>query len=536
MRGTTLNYISHVGAPVKHYLATAVTSFEFTLTNGINFSVMLAQRITRYGCRFQATSRVYTTSLRFSAPRIRFGVPGGPRGHIATGCGFHSRQSSDSITTTEREILKFLSVIIDPDLSRDIVSLGFVQNLKFDQVAGTVGFDLELTTPACPVKEQFVSACEQVLKSNLAWVKSVKVTLTARAKKSSNPAIVSGGLAKVANIIAVSSCKGGVGKSSVAYNLALALQRSSARVGLLDVDIFGPSLPVFVPRTIKGPFDESMPQQIQVFLDEVTGLKVMSMGYLRPNESIALRGPMVSGLAQQLLTSTGWGELDYLVIDMPPGTSDIHLTIGQQAPIDAAVVVTTPHQLAITDVEKGIELLNKMKIPSVALVENFASFKCGSCDTKHSIFGDSGAGNRVAARFGIENVTQLPIDPKLASEESKQLFDSLAETVVREVAKLKFNSVVIALEAADGVFKLTERLGDTVQWEGTIPFRTLRLNCKSATMIDEWTGAKLFKDEDIPNDVNPIKVERAGNYAYRIDWSDKHHSIFPLKAIKALMA
>lgn len=218
------------------------------------------------------------------------------------------RKFSSSSQDIDREILKHLSVIIDPDLNRDIVSLGFVKNLDSNVNEGLIAFDLELTTPACPVKDQFVEACEKVLKLNMNWVKTVKVSLTARPRKSSTTGNVAmGGLSKVSNIIAVSSCKGGVGKSSVAFNLAQALQRQKAKVGLLDLDIFGPSLPVFVPNAVKGPFDESMPQQVQVMVDPNSGMKLMSMGYLRPGESVALRGPMVSGIVQQLLSSTGWG-------------------------------------------------------------------------------------------------------------------------------------------------------------------------------------------------------------------------------------
>lgn len=424
-------------------------------------------------------------------------------------------------------MLKQLSVIIDPDLHRDIVSLGFVKNLNLNKGEGRVSFDLELTTPACPVKDQFVSACEQVLKSNLSWVKDVRVSLTAQPRKSQQAA---GGLSRVSNIIAVSSCKGGVGKSTVAYNLAKAIRAHGAKVGILDADIFGPSLPVFAPEVIKGPLDETLPQQVQVFVQPDSGIKMMSMGYLKPNESVALRGPMVSGLIQQLLTSTGWGELDYLILDMPPGTSDIHLTISQFAPINGAVVVTTPHQLAISDVEKGIEFLNKMKVPTIALVENFSFFTCNECDAKHDLFGKSGASRKVAERFGIDSVTQLSINPDPLA------YSQLADLVVRELSRVKFTSSKENLTVADTTIVFSESdENDTVVWTGAVPFRKLRMACRSATMIDEWTGEKLYRDEDIKKDVKPNKIEKAGNYAYRIDWSDGHHSIFPTKLIKQVI-
>ena len=445
-------------------------------------------------------------------------------------CSSTSRTARDSV-------LKALSAIIDPDLKRDIVSLGFIKQLKIDTASGNVDFDLELTTPACPVKEQFVTACNSALKDDISWVKSVNVNLTSR--KRSAPATASG-LARVSNIIAVSSCKGGVGKSSVAYHLATSIrEKYGARVGLLDADIYGPSLPSLVPNAVKGPFDESLPKQVQVYVNPANDLRLMSIGYLKPNESIALRGPMVSGMIQQLLTSTGWGELDYLIIDMPPGTGDIHLTIGQQAPIDGAVVVTTPQQLAIVDVEKGIELFNKLRIPSLALVENFSFFDCGTCSTRHSLFGRSGeAAKRIADKFGIDDQRyfQLPIDQTgMKSETTKKIIEDLAATVIREIAKKKYSNLETKLDRENGAIKISQTQNKSeVVFSGTIPFRKLRLNCKSATMIDEWTGEKLFKDEDIRVDVQPTKIEPAGNYAFRIDWSDGHHSIYPIKALKEL--
>jgi len=293
----------------------------------------------------------------------------------------------------------------------------------------------------------------------------------------------------------------------------------------------GASLRVFVPDAVVRELDESMSQQVQVFQDPKNiSLKLMSMGYLKPGESVALRGPMVSGIIQQLLTSTGWGELDYLVIDMPPGTGDIHLTIGQHAPIDGTVVVTTPQELSVVDVEKGIELFNKLKVPSLAIVENFSFFKCDQCDKRHEVFGKSGiATKKIAVKYGIENVIELPLGL------DEVAINYLAETVVREIAKKKFNDIVTRVEK-DGLFiivKETNSLGEIVS-EHRIPARTVRLNCKSATMIDEWTGEKLFKEEDIPTNVEPIKIEYAGNYAVRIDWSDGHHSIYPLRMLKEM--
>jgi len=451
----------------------------------------------------------------------------------------------NSLKSKDADVLKKLSVIIDPDLHRDIVSLGFVKNLIIDESAGRVKFDLQLTTPACPVKDQFVTACESVLKKELNWVKDVKVTLTAQKAKQT---VSAEGLKNVQNIIAVASCKGGVGKSSIATNLAFMLAKEfNARVGLLDMDIYGPSLPTLVPTVEKAPFDPSMKQQIQPFTH--LGVKLMSMGYLRPGESVALRGPMVSSMAQQLLTMTGWGELDYLIIDMPPGTGDIQLTVGQHAKIDGAVVVTTPQQLSVVDVEKGIELWNKMNIPNLAVVENFSFFVCDSCDKRHDIFAASGGATRVAKKFGIDHTLHLPLDPRMSaaspvfpfvvqpeSEKSQVYLEmkKLADTVIREVAKIKHSETDFSLKLDGGSLTAQDTRAGVPVWAGKISPRKLRLECKSAVMVDEWTGDKLVKDEDIAQDVIPNKIEAAGRYAVRIEWSDGHHSIYPIKNIKAV--
>lgn len=450
-------------------------------------------------------------------------------------------------------MLALLSKIIDPDLHKDIVTLGFVKNMQIDRAAGSVKFDLELTTPACPVRDQFVAACQETLKQNLDWVSRVDVKLTAQERRRAPAQQQQGpsGLGRVATVIAVSSCKGGVGKSSVATNFAFMLSRiEGVRVGLLDADVYGPSLAYLVPTTKKAPPDDKLEQQIQAF--EHDGVKLMSMGFLRPDESAALRGPMVSGLVQQMLTKTGWGELDYLVIDMPPGTGDIQLTVGQHANVDAAIVVTTPQQLSLVDVEKGIQLNDKLSIPSVAIVENMAYFVCG-CGKEHDVFSKAGAGERIAQQFGIENYTRLPLDPLLSAKPSGvfpfvslpeaqerpiwQELEALTSSVVRSVAKVKFADTAFAIEGVGEpvlMFTETQRKDSSLAWAGQMPARRLRLSCRSATMIDEWTGEQLFKEEDIAQDVTAKVVESAGRYAMRIEWSDGHSSIFPTKRLKEL--
>ncbi|KAF4662788.1 hypothetical protein FOZ61_002157 [Perkinsus olseni] len=473
--------------------------------------------------------------------------------------------ASEAATGGQRkdEILKQLSLIIDPDLHKDIVSLGFVQNLSISD-DGVVVFDLKLTTPACPVRDQFVDACSRACKA-LPWVTDVKVTLSAKSRAGAAPEVKSENLSKVHNIIAVTSCKGGVGKSSVAVNLAYSIAKHGVKVGILDADIFGPSLPYLIPSTERAPPDavegelegagKAKPGVLQPYYHN--GVKLMSMGYLRPGESVALRGPMVSGMVQQMLTMTDWGNLDYLIIDYPPGTGDIQLTIGQQAKVDAAVVVTTPQQLSLVDVEKGIELFDKLNIPSIAVVENMAYFKCPSCSDKHQVFGRAAESKKLAAKYGIQSHVELPIDPDMAGtvedakgaafpfvcneaydgSEASKAFENLAEDVIRGVSKVQHGATHIAfMGAGKPIIHLQEQYGDhKVAWQGQVPARALRLACRSASMYDEWTGEKLFKDEDIPQDVVATNIAKAGTYALRINWSDGHTSIFPRDAMKKVV-
>mmetsp|Transcript_28270 Transcript_28270/g.49321 ORF Transcript_28270/g.49321 Transcript_28270/m.49321 type:complete len:393 (+) Transcript_28270:64-1242(+) len=341
------------------------------------------------------------------------------------------------------------------------------------------------------------------------------------------------GLSRVKSVIAVASGKGGVGKSSVCVNLAYTLQEHlGASVGILDADVYGPSLPSMVPLRAGTKVYAGASGGIEPAM--YRGVPLMSVGFIRPGEHAAIRGPMVSAMVQQMLTSTEWGELDYLLIDMPPGTGDIHITVAQQAEVDAAVVVTTPQKLSLMDVEKGIHMFDALKIPTVAVVENMAYFECPG-GTRHEIFENSN-GERLANKFGITRYFRLAMHPLLSrsgepfvlteaasSTPALAEFRRLAKETVSGVGQLRSESFVpsVRVEVSGALLVISLEEGR----EHALPARTVRLECRSANMRDEFTGKKLFRDEDIPQDVIARKVSKTGRYAVTIDWSDKHSSI-----------
>lgn len=306
-------------------------------------------------------------------------------------------------------VLDALRPIVDPDFGKSIVDLGFVKNISID--GGRVRFTIELTTPACPVKEQFErEARERVLA--LPGVDDVEVEMTADTRRGA--AARSGPTADVLpgvrNTIAVASGKGGVGKSTVAVNLALALSESGASVGLLDADVYGPSLPLLTG--VSGP---PRTRDRKLFPHDGLGMKLMSIGFLVTDSSpVIWRGPMVHGLVRQFLTDVEWGELDYLVVDMPPGTGDAALTLTQMAPLSGAVIVTTANDLSLIDARKGLEMFRKVEVPVLGIVENMSYFTPPDLpDRKYYLFGEGG-GRRVSEEIGVDFLCEVPIDPRVA--------------------------------------------------------------------------------------------------------------------------
>lgn len=303
---------------------------------------------------------------------------------------------------TESQVLDALRGVIDPDLGKDIVSLGFVTSVSID--GGRVAATVELTTPACPVKDQLKESCRQRIQA-IPGVTDVDVTMTAQVR-SHRAGGAEGILTGVRNIVAVASGKGGVGKSTVAANLACALAKEGARVGLLDADIYGPSAPIMFGIT-----EQPEIQDQKLLPIERHGVRVMSLGLIANDQSpVIWRGPLVARMIQQFLSDVAWGELEYLVVDLPPGTGDAQLTLAQSCPLSGAVIVTTPQDVALEDVVRAVRMFGQVKVPVLGVIENMSYFEAPDTGTRYAIFGEGG-GKRVAEQFDLPLLATLPIVP-----------------------------------------------------------------------------------------------------------------------------
>jgi len=302
----------------------------------------------------------------------------------------------------EQEVLEALKRVEDPDLHRDIVSLGFVQDI--DVRNSSVSLRIVLTTPACPVKNELKAQAEEIIRG-LPGVTDVEVKMDAEVR--SNQA---GGSAQpvegVRNIIAIASNKGGVGKTTVSVNLAVALAKQGARVGLLDADVTGPNVPIMMG------FEAGFMAEGERGLTTVEkyGVRLVSLGFVLPRLSpVAWRGPMVGTAVRQLLHDIKWGELDYLIIDLPPGTSDASMSMAQEAPISGVVIVSTPADVAWEDAGKAVAMFDKLNIPVFGVIENMSYFICPHCDERTEVFG-YGGGRKAAEELGLEFLGEIPLD------------------------------------------------------------------------------------------------------------------------------
>jgi len=297
-----------------------------------------------------------------------------------------------------------LRTIQDPDLHKDIVTLGFVKDVLVE--GETVDFTIELTTPACPVKDEMKAEAERKVGA-LPGVRTARAKMTAdvRARAGFGRQAVPG----IRNIVAVGAGKGGVGKSTTAVNLAVALRVTGARVGLMDTDVYGPNIPQMLG--VNEPPDVS--EDKKMIPPEAHGIKVISMGMLvPPDQPVIWRGPMLHGAVQQFMRDVVWGELDYLVVDLPPGTGDVALSMAQSVPVAGAIVVTTPQGVSVSDVRKAVGMFRQLNIPVLGVMENMSYFVCGHCQGRTEIFGHGG-GAAMAKDMGIPFLGEVPIDTRV---------------------------------------------------------------------------------------------------------------------------
>src|SRR5581483_4087892 len=298
-------------------------------------------------------------------------------------------------------VLEALKVVRDPDLNRDIVSLGFVKALRID--GGRVAFTIELTTPACPVKDQMRDQARAAV-MQLPGVSSVDVQMTASVRAAASPDSTRAALPGVKNVIAVGAGKGGVGKTTLSVNLAIALAKCGSKVGMIDGDIYGPNVPIML-----GLKTQLMTDGQKIVPAEKYGLQVISMGFLTSDDApIIWRGPMLHGALQQFFREVRWVDLDYLVIDMPPGTGDIALSLSQTVPVAGAIVVTTPQQVSLADSRRAVAMYKKLNIPTLGVVENMSYFVCPECRHEADIFGH-GRGEQMAADLKVPFLGRVPI-------------------------------------------------------------------------------------------------------------------------------
>jgi len=307
---------------------------------------------------------------------------------------------------TKKEIIEKLKSVQDPELKRDIVSMGMIKDIVIDN--SNVYINLELTTPACPLRNEIELSVRKAV-SSIPGVKEVAIKVSANVRRLTNPFQLQQPIEGVKNIIAIASGKGGVGKSTVAANIAVALQTSSSSVGLLDADIYGPSVPTMFGINEKP---KATPDQ-KIIPIEKYGLKLMSIGFLvGEDDPVIWRGPLVAQLIQQFLRNVIWGDLDYLVIDLPPGTGDAQLTLVQTIPLSGAVIVTTPQDIALIDANRGLQMFNKVNVPVLGIIENMSYFICTNCGHRTDIFGHGG-GEKTAERLKVPFLGEIPLDAKV---------------------------------------------------------------------------------------------------------------------------
>lgn len=486
-----------------------------------------------------------------------------------------------SVAGGEVEVKKVLKLVKADGSAMDIMALGAVHGVKVDESCGIVNIDLNMGVPGHPHTRSAMEECEKVLSRELSWVREVSVrdTSIASSPKGTNGGIES--LASVEHVIAISSCKGGVGKSTAAVNLAMTLARRGLRVGLVDADVYGPSLPLMMkPKDISVRKSSQHPNWVvPLTSEENENLKFLSFGHVNPKAGVAgaggkgaaiMRGPIVSRVINQLMTATEWGNLDYLIIDMPPGTGDIQITLTQSISLTGSIVVTTPHPLSTVDASKGLQMFDSLHVPVLALVENMSYFKCDQGKVYHP-FGKGGkealikgllqqegesveGGDDIAStKAQLEScpIHQFPLAAELAGHASSEqgevyqlprpdaevagLYEALADDMLLQIARQSITATMIPSMSFDS------SRGVILRYFGTSSVEEFAVPCWQIRDRDPLTGELL---PTAPSDserqtkygaIEPVKFDTKGNYGVSIIWSDGHYAdIFPFEILRTL--
>ncbi len=306
---------------------------------------------------------------------------------------------------TESQVLETLKGVIDPDLHRDIVTLGFVKDVEIE--GGRVSLKVQLTTPACPVKDLLHQQCLDLLNAMEGVTEAVvEMTAQVRQRDTKQDDLIPG----VKHCIAIASGKGGVGKSTCSVNLAIALAQTGARVGLMDADVYGPSIPLMMGAQDEKPYTLGN----KIIPIQRYGIHMMSLGFLlEEGQAVLWRGPMVAGTVRQLLADVEWGDLDYLLVDLPPGTGDAPMSLAQLAPISGVVIVTTPHHIAANIAGKSVQLFRRLNAPIMGVIENMAGFACPKCGEVTQIFAGT-TGEELATQLKVPYLGSVPLDPTVS--------------------------------------------------------------------------------------------------------------------------
>lgn len=332
---------------------------------------------------------------------------------------------------SKENILKALSHVEDPDLKKDLVTLGMIEKLEIS--GKEISFDLILTTPACPMKDMLVNACTNAIVYMVDKEAQVKIRVDSRVNQNTRP---DNALPGVKHVIAVASGKGGVGKSTLSATLAMSLSHLGAKVGLLDADIYGPSVPTLF-NVHQSPEMIEVDGKQKMIPVESHGLKLLSIGFMTaPGQAVVWRGPMISSAFRQFIHDVEWGDLDYLIVDLPPGTGDVQITLAQQAPLTGVVIVTTPQEMALTDARRAIDMfsLDAIAKPILGVVENMSYFIPDDApDKKYHVFG-KGGGHKLAEEYNLPFLGELPLNPAIGVNADSGKWDFQSENMKPYIA------------------------------------------------------------------------------------------------------